>query len=251
MDKTYALITGASSGIGEACAEALAREKRNLILVARRLERLESLKKKFEKENGISVLIYGVDLTIIQNIEDLFFSIKDLPVDVLVNNAGLAAGRANIEHYDWDDINVMVDTNIKAFTRVAQLSIPFLRKTQGHIINISSLAGIEAYEGGSAYCATKAYVRMISKALRLDLAGSDIRVTDIAPGAVDTEFSTVRFKGNKDAAKEVYKGYTPLYAADIAETVVFVLSRPKSVNIESILIMPTAQASATKFSRKS
>ena len=140
----------------------------------------------------------------------------------------------------------MIDINIKAFTRVAQLAIPQLKKTQGHIVNISSVAGVEAYEGGSVYCGTKAFVKMISQALRIDLMGTGIRVTDIAPGAVDTEFSNIRFKGDDEKASGVYKGYVPLYAKDIAETISFALSRSPSVDIQYIQIMPTAQASAVR-----
>ncbi len=247
---TFTLITGASSGIGEECAKALAKEGKNLILLARRKKRLKELKSQLEKDYGVSVLIYQVDVCNIKNIENFFGKIEDTRIEILINNAGLALGKAPIEDYDWQDFNQMIDTNIKGLTRVAQLAIPHLKRTEGHIINISSVAGIEAYEGGSVYCATKAFVKMISKALRIDLLGTGIRVTDVAPGAVDTEFSTVRFKGNKKTADAAYKGYTPLYARDIAETIVFALSRPKSVNLESILIMPTAQASATRIYKK-
>ena len=247
INKNYfALITGASSGIGEACAVALAKEGKNLILLARRKTKLEEMKNKLEKDFGITVLIYPVDLGGIENIETFFGDIEDKEIDMLINNAGLALGKAPFEEYDWKDFDQMIEINVKAFTRVAQLAIPHLKRTKGHIVNISSIAGIEAYEGGSVYCGTKAFVKMISKALRIDLMGTGVRVTDIAPGAVDTEFSTVRFKGNKELASAVYKGFTPLYAEDIAETILFALTRPPSVNLEYILIMPTAQASATR-----
>lgn len=245
----FVLITGASSGIGEACALLLAEQKKNLILLARRKEKLDELKTKLETTHGITVLTYHVDLANHSEIEQFFTSIQDKSIDVLINNAGLALGKASFEQYDWKDFDQMIDINIKAFTRVAQLAILFLKKTEGHIINISSVAGMEAYEGGSVYCGTKAFVKMISKALRIDLMGSNVRVTDIAPGAVNTEFSTVRFKGDENMATSVYNGYTPLYAHDIAETILFALNRPKSVNLESILIMPTAQASATRISK--
>jgi len=245
----FALITGASSGIGEACAFALGKEGHNLILVARRKERLEKIKSQLEKKFKISVLVYQVDMSDTKNIETFFDEIKKKNIDILINNAGLALGKASFEEYEWQDFNQMIDVNIKAFTRVAQLAIPHLKKTKGHIINISSVAGIEAYEGGSVYCGTKAFVKMISKALRIDLMGTSIRVTDIAPGAVNTEFSTVRFKGKTEIIKSVYEGYTPLCARDIADTIIFALSRPQHVNIESILIMPTAQASATRIAK--
>ncbi|MFA7685288.1 MAG: SDR family NAD(P)-dependent oxidoreductase [Candidatus Gracilibacteria bacterium] len=246
-NENFALITGASSGIGEACSLALAKEGKNLILLARREERLKQLKSKLESEYNVTVLVYKIDLGNIKEIEAFFGEIKEKKIDVLINNAGLALGKASFENYEWDDFNQMIEINIKAFTRVAQLAIPHLKETRGHIVNTSSIAGIEAYEGGSVYCATKAYVKMISKALRIDLLGSGVRVTDIAPGAVNTEFSNVRFKGDNTLAASVYKGFTPLYAKDIADTIMFALSRPESVNLESILIMPTAQASATRI----
>lgn len=247
---TFALITGASSGIGEACARVLSEQGKSLILLARREEKLNALKIELQKAYKIEVLIYKVDLGDLEAINQFFNQIKDKEIDVLINNAGLALGKASFEDYLWEDFNQMIDINIKAFTRVAQLTIPHLKKTQGHIVNISSIAGIEAYEGGSVYCGTKAFVKMISKSLRIDLAGTGIRVTDIAPGAVETEFSKVRFKGDVEKAKAHYEGFTPLYAQDIAETIVFALNRPKHVNLESILIMPTAQASATRIFRQ-
>ncbi len=251
MSKTYTIITGASSGIGEACAREQAGQGKNLILVARRKDRLEKLKTELEKECGVSVKVFGVDLGETKNIEAFFKDIADESIEALINNAGLALGKSSFEDYGWEDFNRMIDINIKAFTRVAQLAIPQLKKTQGHIVNISSVAGVEAYEGGSVYCGTKAFVKMISQALRIDLMGTGIRVTDVAPGAVDTEFSNVRFKGDDDKASAVYKGYVPLYAKDIAETVSFALSRPKSVDIQYIQIMPTAQASATRVHKDS
>jgi 3-hydroxy acid dehydrogenase/malonic semialdehyde reductase len=184
-------------------------------------------------------------------LETFFDAMQSIEIEALINNAGLALGKSSFEAYAWEDFDTMIDINIKAFTRVAQRAIPFLKQTQGHIVNISSIAGIEAYEGGSVYCASKAYVKMISKALRIDLAGTGVRVTDIAPGAVDTEFSTIRFKGDVEKAKTVYQGYMPLSAQDIADTIVFALSRPAHVNIEYMLVMPTAQASATRVTTSS
>jgi 3-hydroxy acid dehydrogenase / malonic semialdehyde reductase len=245
-NKHFALITGASSGIGEACAWSLAKTGKSLILLARRMEKLEALKAKIEKEHEVEVLIHKVDLSNIEEIEQFFRKIKDQSIDVLLNNAGLALGKASFEDYEWKDFDQMIAINVRAFTRVAQLSIPHLKRTKGHIVNISSVAGIEAYEGGSVYCGTKAFAKMVSKAMRIDLMGTGIRITDIAPGAVDTEFSNVRFKGDNEKATNTYKGYTPLYAQDIANTIVFALTSPESVNLEYILIMPTAQASATR-----
>lgn len=246
----YSLITGASSGIGKATALALAKEGRNLILVARRKDRLTELKEILESNFKVEVQIFDTDLSKVENIDQLFNKLKSQSIDVLINNAGFALGKSSIEDYDWNDFNQMIDVNVRAFTRVAQLAIPFLKQTKGHIINISSIAGLEAYEGGSVYCSTKAYVKMMSKSIRIDLGRTGVRVTDIAPGAADTEFSLVRFKGNKETADAVYKNFVPLYAEDIAETIVFVLNRPASVNIDQIVIMPTAQASATRIHRE-
>lgn len=245
----YALITGASSGIGEACAKSLAKNGKNLILIARRKERLEAMKVAIESEFKVDVLIYQVDLQHQDEIVEFFKKIEDLDIDILINNAGLALGKDKFEDYAWEDFNQMIEINIRAFTRVAQLAIPQLKKSQGHIVNMSSIAGNEAYEGGSVYCGTKAFVKMISKSLRIDLLGTGVRVTDIAPGAVDTEFSTVRFKGNKEVADSVYKGFTPLYANDIADAVLYAVTRPASVNIEYMVIMPTAQASVTRIAK--
>ncbi len=247
--KTYALITGASSGIGAAVARKLAETNHNLILIARRKDKLHQIKEELEKKYEVEVLCFALDVTDIPRLNTLFKKLEDLSIDIAINNAGLALGKDSIEDYDWTDFNTMIDVNIKAFTRVAQLIIPFLKKTRGHIINISSIAGIEAYEGGSVYCGTKAFVKMVSKSMRLDLAGTGVRVTDIAPGAVDTEFSTVRFKGDKLKADNVYQGFIPLYAEDIADTILFALNRPPQVNIEYILITPTAQAGATRIHR--
>ena len=249
MSESYSLITGASSGIGKATAKKLAGKGRNLILLARRKKLLEELRNEILTEHKIDVLIYQIDVRNLDNLNSFFSEIQDFNIDILVNNAGLALGKSSIEEYDWQDFETMIDTNVKAFTRIAQLAIPFIKKTQGHIVNISSISGIEAYEGGSVYCATKAYVKMLSKSMRLDLAGTGVRVTDIAPGAVDTEFSLVRFKGSIEASQSVYKGFVPLYAEDIADAIIFALDRPSSVNIEYMLIMPTSQASATRIYR--
>ncbi|MGE5355108.1 MAG: SDR family NAD(P)-dependent oxidoreductase [Deltaproteobacteria bacterium] len=246
----YTLITGASSGIGRATAFALAKEGRNLLLVARRKERLEKIQSELKESFNIDVIIFDTDLEKIENIDNLFRKLNDFDIEILINNAGFALGRSSIEEYDWDDFNKMIDVNVRAFTRVAQLAIPFIKKNKGHIVNISSIAGLESYEGGSVYCSTKAFVKMMSKSMRIDLAGTGVRVTDIAPGAADTEFSLVRFKGNKDAADAVYKDFIPLYAEDIAETIVFAINRPASVNLDNIVIMPTAQASATRIHRE-
>lgn len=247
----YVLVTGATSGIGKVAAEFLAREGYNLILLARREQKLKEIQDDILSKYKIDIKTYKVDLTDIDQIEVFFNSISELELVALVNNAGLALDKMPIGEYDWLDCCTMIDTNIKGFLRVAQLSIPSLQRNQGHIVNISSIAGIEAYEGGSIYCATKAFVKSISKSLRIDLAGTGIRVTDIAPGSVDTNFSKVRFKGNDEKSASVYKGYEPLHADDIANCIIFSLKQPQHVNVEYMLVMPTAQASATRFSKDS
>lgn len=248
--ENYTMITGASSGIGKSCAYALAELNRNLILVARRLDRLQEIKKDLMQRYKTDVKVFDTDLSKVNNIDILFDKLSAFNIDVLINNAGFALGRSSIEDYDWNDFNQMIDVNVRAFTRVAQLSIPLIKKSRGHIINISSIAGIEAYEGGSVYSSTKAFVQMMSRSMRLDLAGTGVRVSDIAPAATETEFSIVRFKGDIDKAKSVYSGFTPLYGEDIAGIVTFILSRPPSVNIDSIVVMPTAQAGATRIHRQ-
>lgn len=243
----FALITGASSGIGEACANTLAKEGKPLILVARRKDMLDTMKVQLEQTHPIEVLTYGVDLANQKSMDAFFSAIACRPIDILINNAGLALGKSHLTEYAWQDLQQMIDVNIKAFTRVAQMSIPYLKKTRGHIVNISSIAGIEAYEGAAVYCATKAFVKMMSKALRLELVGTGVRVSDIAPGAVKTNFSNVRFKGDDEKAQSVYQHFIPLVANDIAEAILFALTRPPHVNIDAMLIMPTAQASATRI----
>ncbi len=238
-NQNYALITGASSGIGKECAEILAKEGKNLILIARRMERLEEVKKQLESEYGIEVLIYQVDVMDMRQIEDFFKEIADKPVDILINNAGLGRGKSKFEDASWRDFEEMIETNIKGFTRIAHLAIPFLKKTKVHMLNISSIAGQQVYGGGSVYCGSKAFVQMISRALRLELKDTNVRVTDIAPGVTETEFWTVRFHGDKEKGNKAYQGFTPLRSEDIADCILFALTRPKHVNIDTMLVMPT------------
>ena len=248
--KTHSLITGASSGIGKATAHSFAKLGRNLILLARRMEKLEALKKELESEYNIEILTYSVDVTDKKQVDDFFNQISDYSIDIFLNNAGLALGKSSFQEADWEDYETMIETNIKGFTYMARKILPLLIKTKGHIINISSVSGIEAYPGGSVYCGTKAYVKMLSKGLRIDLMGTGVRVTDIAPGAVNTEFSTVRFHGNKQMADSVYKGFTPLIAQDIADCIEFAVTRPKHVNIEYLHVMPTDQAAVAYLNRE-
>lgn len=248
----YALITGASSGFGAAIASVLAKEGYGLILTARRLDRLVALK---ETLSGISpdVIIGVMDVRDRLAVNDW---IDQLPVqvkknlDILVNNAGLAAGRAPIDQGEVSDWEQMIDTNLTGLLYVSQAVIPLLKaRTEGLIINITSIAGKEAYPQGNVYCATKAAVDQLTKGMRMDLLPFGIRVSSIAPGAAETEFSLVRFKGDEDQASAVYQGFTPLDAKDIAEAVQFIVTRPPHVSIHDLVIMPSAQASATLFKK--
>jgi 3-hydroxy acid dehydrogenase/malonic semialdehyde reductase len=246
---SFVFITGASSGFGEACAEIFAQNGYDLILTARRKERLDKLSERLKKEYGISVVTSTLDvreeISVKEIVENLPESVKS-NLKILINNAGLAAGRDPIESGSTTDWNQMIDTNIKGLLYVSQHVIPLLKKNgSGHIFNISSIAGKEVYLNGNVYCATKHAVDALSKALRIELVEFGIKVTNIAPGAAETEFSLVRFKGDKITASSVYQGFNPLQARDIAETVYFAATRPKHVNLNDIVIMPTAQANST------
>lgn len=246
MSSGYVFITGASSGIGESCARKCAEQGMNLILTARRQEKLEALKQDIESTHNVEVIVKSMDVTNHSQVEKVFSSVNDKDISVLINNAGLAQAKTSFENYDWEDFQKMIDTNITGFLKVAHQAVPSIINNKGHIVNISSIAGIEAYEGGSVYCASKAFVKMVSKSLRIDLSGTGVRVTDIAPGAVETNFSDVRFKGDSKKAKATYEGYEPLTPDDIADSVLFCLNSPERMNVEYMLVMPTAQASATR-----
>jgi NADP-dependent 3-hydroxy acid dehydrogenase YdfG len=248
------LITGATSGFGEACAHIFAENGWDLILTGRRTERLEKIKSKLIERYSCKVLTLNFDVCIEKDVKT---AIESIPVDfkksikILINNAGLAVGRGPIQDGLTDDWNRMIDTNIKGLLYVSHAVIPLLiQNTEGHIFNIGSIAGKEVYPGGNVYCATKYAVDALSKSMRIDLVEHGIKVTNIAPGAAETEFSFVRFKGNETTAKSVYEGFDPLMAKDIAETIYFVATRPKHVTINDLVIMPTAQASATVLHKK-
>ena len=246
-------ITGATAGIGQATARCLAKEGHSLILTGRRDVSLRKFAAELETEYGISCLALSFD---IRSRDEVKRTIDALPaewsqIDVLINNAGLAAGLDPVHTSSLDDWDQMIDTNVKGLLYMTRLISPGMAKRgQGHIINIGSIAGKEVYSNASVYCATKHAVDALSRGMRLDLLPFGIKVTAIHPGAVDTEFSMVRFKGDAERAKKVYDGFEPLGAEDIAETICFVLSRPPHVNIDDILIMPSAQASATLINRK-
>ena len=249
MDQ-YIFITGASSGFGEATARLFAKRGWSLILLARRKERLLALKE--ELSNQVEVIVLSCDVREEQSVNNAISMLDDSVldnIDLLVNNAGLAVGKGPIDEGITEDWERMIDTNIKGLLYVTKALVPsFKRNKKGHIINIASIAGKEVYPGGNVYCATKHAVDALSRAMRIDLVSHGIKVSNLAPGAAETEFSIVRFKGDAKTAGQVYDGYDPLIADDIAETVWFLASRPAHVNINDITIMATAQASATVFS---
>lgn len=247
-----ALITGATSGIGEACAHVLARERYNLILTGRRQDRLEKLASELITEHNIEVATSAFD---VRDRDQVVDALDALPatwkkVNALINNAGLSQGLDPINKGNFDDWDTMIDTNVKGLLYVSRVVSNWMIKNgYGHIVNIGSIAGKEVYANGNVYCASKHAVDALTKGMRIDLVNYGIKVTAIHPGAVETEFSLVRFKGDKDRAKKVYEGFEPLIAPDIAEAVWFALSRPAHVNINDMLIMPTAQANATLIHR--
>ncbi len=251
--KRIALITGATSGFGEAIARRLAAEQYDLILTGRRQERLEALKTELETNGDTQVLTLCFD---VRSYEEVEKNLAHLPgewkqVYALINNAGLAVGLAPIHRGNVDDWERMIDTNVKGLLYVTRMISPGMaERCSGHIINIGSIAGREVYPNGNVYCATKHAVRALSQAMRLELVPYGIRTTLIAPGAADTEFSLVRFKGDSQRADSVYQGFEPLTAQDIADTVSYVLSAPGHVDLQDILIMPAAQASATVFHKE-
>ncbi len=247
-----ALITGATAGIGEATARLFAKEKYDLILLARRTERLESLAEQLSSEFGIQVKILVIDVRekeAVQKLETLPEEWKK--VDVLINNAGLSRGLDPINAGDTDDWDVMIDTNVKGLLYVTKVvSNWMINYGAGHIVNIGSIAGKETYINGNVYCATKYAVDSLNQAMRIDLLPHKIKVTGIHPGAVETEFSEVRFKGDKERAKKVYDGFEPLHAQDIAETIWFAVSRPAHVNINDMIVLAAAQANTTHLLRE-
>lgn len=245
MSKTI-LITGASSGLGKATAEKFAAGGWNLIITARRKDKLESFAAVLEKKYGIKVLCLIFD---VQDKKAVFDNLGNLPIawqniDVLLNNAGLALGRDSFENALLDDWETMIDTNLKGLLYCSKAVLPYLIAQKGHIINIGSTAGKEVYKDGNVYCASKHAVDAISKAQRIDLLAHQIKVTAIHPGAVETEFSLVRFKGDPEKANAVYAGFTPLNATDIAETIWFVANTPAHVCINDLVITCTAQANS-------
>jgi len=244
-----ALITGATSGIGKATALKLAEQGYQLILCGRRTEKLEELKKQ------ITTKVYTLTFDV-RNRKDVESQLASLPedwknIDVLVNNAGNAHGFSPIQTGDTDDWDAMIDGNVKGLLYVSRAIIPgMLDRKKGHIINISSVAGKQTYPNGAVYCASKKAVEAISEGMRLDLTEHGIKITNIAPGAVETEFSEVRFKGDKERAKKVYEGFEPLVAEDIADLISYVVSVPERVTIADVTVYPKAQSAPTTIYRK-
>ena len=251
MSKT-AIITGATAGIGEATAIEFAKLDYNLILTGRRKERLEKLRSQLESDYKIQVSVHAFDIRQRAEVEDFCRNeIGNASIDILVNNAGLASGLSPLHEGDVDDWEKMIDTNVKGLLYITREIAPRMVEAEsGHIINVGSIAGIEVYPNGNVYCATKHAVHAISEALRKELYDKGINVTNIAPGLVETEFSIVRFHGDENRAKTVYDGMEALTAKDIADCIAFAATRPKHVNVADMLVLPSAQGSATQVKRE-
>ncbi|MBO9150647.1 SDR family NAD(P)-dependent oxidoreductase [Chitinophaga sp. GCM10012297] len=247
-----ALITGATAGFGEACATRFAKEGYRLIITGRRAERLETLKAALEKEYGVEVKTLAFDVRNNEAVQTALNSLEDnwKSIDVLVNNAGLALDLSTIDEGNTEDWDTMIDTNVKGLLYVSRVIIPWMKeRKQGQIVNIGSTAAKTVYAKGNVYCASKAAVDALSQGMRIDLLPYGIKVTAVHPGAAETEFSLVRFKGDESRAKDVYKGFTPLSAADVAEVVYYCCSLPPHVCINDLVLTPTAQANAYYIQR--
>lgn len=246
------LITGATAGFGKACAEKFAQHKHDLIITGRRQERLNELKTSLEQQYGVKVLPLTFDVREEQTVASTLEAIPEAwkKVEVLINNAGLAAGLSTVDEGSTDDWNAMLDTNVKGLLYVSRAVIPWLKaQGKGHIINLGSIAGSQVYAKGNVYCASKAAVDAISQGMRIDLLPFGIKVTNVCPGAAETEFSLVRFKGDEDKAKDVYKGLKPLSAEDVADVIFYCTTLPPHVCINHLEITPLQQASAYYYQR--
>lgn len=248
------LITGASSGIGAACAQIFAQAGAKLILAARRKEKLEQLAEQLGKDYGSESYLLPMDVCDSLSCQS---SLSNLPepwsnIDILINNAGLSRGLDKVQEASIQDWEEMIDTNIKGLLYMTRTILPgMLTRGRGHVINLGSIAGHQTYPGGSVYCATKAAVKSISEGLKQDLLGTPVRVTSVDPGMVETDFSAVRFRGDTERANKVYQGLTPLTPDDVADVIFFCATRSPHVNINEVIMMPTDQASTTQLNRQS
>ena len=247
------LITGASSGIGAACAKAFAQAGAKLILVARRFDRLEELAAALNQAHGTETHLLQLDVSDRSQVESTLLNLPEpwSEIDILINNAGLSRGLSKLHQGSIPDWEEMIDINVKGLLYVTRTLLPgMVQRARGHIINIGSVAGHQTYPNGNVYCATKAAVRALSEGMKIDLLGTPVRVSSVDPGMVETEFSEVRFHGDAERAKQVYQDTTPLTADDIADVVLFCATRPPHVNINEILVMPTDQATPTLVYRR-
>jgi len=245
-------VTGASAGIGEAAVKAFAAEGAKVLMCARRTDRLKELARAIERDHKSAAHFFPLDVRDQAAVDKAVAALPEdwKAIEILVNNAGLSRGLDKLPGGlvgDWEE---MIDANVKGLLYVTRAVLPgMIERGRGHVINLGSIAGREVYPGGSVYCATKFAVKAISKILRLDLNGTPVRISEVAPGMVETEFSLVRFHGDQERAEKVYKGFMPLKAADIAEAIVWCATRPPHVNVSEVVIMPTAQASTTLVHR--
>ncbi|MEH2224587.1 SDR family oxidoreductase [Nostoc sp.] len=247
------LITGASSGIGTACAKIFAGAGAKLILAARRLERLQQLADTLSKDFSTEIHLLQLDVRDRNAVESAIATLPSawFDIDILINNAGLSRGLDKLHEGSFQDWEDMIDTNVKGLLYVSRYVVPgMVSRDRGHVVNLGSIAGHQTYPGGNVYCATKAAVRAISEGLKQDLLGTRVRVTSVDPGMVETEFSEVRFHGNTERANKVYQGVTPLTADDVADVIFFCVTRSPHVNINEVVLMPVDQASATLVNRR-
>jgi 3-hydroxy acid dehydrogenase / malonic semialdehyde reductase len=253
LENELILITGASSGIGTACARIFAGAGAKLILAARRLERLQQLADTLKKDFSTEIHLLQLDVRDRSAVEE---AVSTLPpawseIDILINNAGLSRGLDKLHEGSFQDWEDMIDTNIKGLLYLSRYVVPgMVNRDRGHVVNLGSIAGHQTYPGGNVYCATKAAVRAISEGLKQDLLGTRVRVTSVDPGMVETEFSEVRFHGDTERANKVYQGVTPLTADDVADVIFFCVTRSPHVNINEVVLMPVDQASATLVNRR-
>lgn len=253
LTNTTVVITGASSGIGRACAEVCAAEGARLVLLARRRERLNELAAGLKARYGTQAILATCDVRDKDSVENVFSALASewAAIDILINNAGLSRGLDKIQDGDFENWDEMIDTNVKGLLYVTRTLLPgMIERKNGIVVNISSIAGREVYPAGNVYCASKHAARAISRSMQLDLNGTGVRVCNIDPGLVETEFSLVRFRGDAERAENVYKGYTPLAPDDVADAVLYCITRPKHVSIQDMLIMPADQASTTLVNKK-